>query len=118
MTQESESAHEEIDLEHLLKALDDETLQILAELKDAAPGAAEWTISTLPLGSRAAMHAYGAIRIGEVIDTSMAEDPDTLRLRHVELLPLGERAIEEAAARIGGDPARTVKRLVGEALAS
>ena len=109
--------NKERDLHALLDALDSETLQILASMKDSVPQAVPWALATLPLGSRAAMHAYGAIVIGEVIDASLPEDPDTLRLREIKLLPLGERVIEAAAARISSGIAESVRRRIAESLA-
>lgn len=78
-------------LARLLESLSADTLQLLGNLDDAAFGVAEWTIGVLPLGTRALLHAYGAILIG-----ASASD-DTPALRAVEILPLGRALIATAS---------------------
>lgn len=113
MASDKEMAIDENTLSHLLNALSAETLDILAELRDAQPGAAEWMIAGLPLGSRSVLHAYCAIRIGAPLDPVGGERA----LREVEILPLGRSLIQAAHERVTSDEVVTLRRLVEEALA-
>lgn len=115
MTPETHRREDEETLDHLLDALSEATLRQLADLHDAQAGVAEWTIATMGLGPRAALHAYGAIIIGE----SVADEASSRGIREIELRPLGRRLIAAAAERYAEEnEVAVLRRQIDRALAA